>query len=93
MKRYDMHERSPEVGKTYRIVGIHPECSWHFEKAYFEGRLMECVEIFESGDIGFRFIKESDCPSTYCYEYAFCFYQPVVTRQTSQKKMIAFQEA
>jgi hypothetical protein len=68
-----------QIGNVYTILTIHAQCQWYAERHYFEGKLMQCVEIFEEdGTTGFCFNQPSDCPDHYYFLYAFCFFKVVV---------------
>lgn len=71
-----MQALTPSIGSVYKIISIHPLCSWYLERDLFENKLMKCVEIFEEDSAGFLFLNKDDCPDTYDPGQAFCFYCP-----------------
>lgn len=64
----------------YEIASLHPECEWYDERQYFEGRIMICLEVFESEPYmaGFIFLNPINCPKLYQSSQSFCFFKPLV---------------
>jgi len=63
------------TGMRYRILRINSRCEWYSNRHAFEGKLMECVDLFDHESVGFRFVEQKDCPSEYNFYMAFCFYR------------------
>jgi hypothetical protein len=68
---------TPVIDVIYRILKINPVCEWYSERELFEGKLLKCIEIFQTNNsAGFIFINQSDCPAGYDSSFAFCLTGP-----------------